>query len=75
MTSNGNFHHEPKVPLKKIRRMEVDGAPLFCDEPSRRKLQRWVKWGYRGVKLEAKREGNVIYTSVGAVRRFMEAIQ
>ncbi|TWU37272.1 DUF1580 domain-containing protein [Novipirellula artificiosorum] len=41
--------------------------------PDRKSLNRWVIRGVDGTKLEAIRLGRILYTSVQAVTRFIDA--
>ncbi len=76
MPTNGHdFTHEPKILLKCVPTLEIDGVAVFSRRPSIKKIKRWANSGYYGVKLEASREGNDVFTSAAAVRRFLEAIQ
>lgn len=65
-----SFSDEEKLTLK-----VASGLDLFEDRPSQKKLWYWCRLGFRGHKLEWKREGNYILTSREAVARFLEAIQ
>lgn len=70
---NGNaveFKTEKKIRLKCV--MSLD---CFDERPSYYKVLRWARHGFRGTKLQSKREGNFILTSREAVRRFLDAIQ
>lgn len=53
----------------------VPSLPLFLERPSYRSVKRWRVKGLRGVKLETRREGGRVFTSVEAVSRFLEATQ
>lgn len=64
---------------KIIRLKAVCSLPLFVERPSYKKVTAWrrvgIKANGRTVKLEARREGRLIFTSVEAVERFVEATQ
>ena len=57
---------EALVPLSKARE-------LFPQAPSPATLERWVRIGAHGVKLEIIRIGKNRYTSEEAVHRFIDA--
>lgn len=66
------------IPLKGeeiIQLKNVPALPLFLERPTFRQVQGWVKYGIRGVRLERRREGGRLFTSVEAVARFLEATQ
>lgn len=63
------FRGEKIIELKRVM-----GLDLFDERPSYRKVKYWVKYGIGGVKLESRREGGRIKTSVEAVTRFLQRI-
>jgi hypothetical protein len=75
MAQATNGHATNFATEKKIRLKSVAGLPCFEERPSYHKVWNWVRYGFRGVKLEKKREGNFIMTSREAVERFLKAIQ
>lgn len=73
MGANGHttdFRREKKIPLKRVMSL-----PCFDERPSYRKVLHWARHGFHGIKLQARREGHMVMTSVEAVERFLEAIQ
>lgn len=75
MSPGKNGHAAEFATEKKIRLKCVMSLPIFEERPSYYKVLRWARHGFRGIKLESKREGNFIMTSCEAVARFLEAIQ
>ena len=53
----------------------TESAKLFPVPCSRATLERWVRRGVRGVRLETVRIGNRRFTSEQAIRRFLVAQQ
>lgn len=75
MPTGRNGHTKEFAVEKKIRLKCVMSLECFEERPSYYKILRWVRHGFRGTRLESKREGNAIMTSREAVERFLEAIQ
>ena len=64
------FENERVIQLK-----NVSALPCFAIRPSYRKVWQWTKFGVKGVRLKMRREGRLVFTSVEAVERFLEATQ
>lgn len=64
------FENERVIQLK-----NVSALPVFAMRPSYRKVWQWTKYGVKGKRLEKRREGRLVFTSVEAVLRFLEATQ
>ncbi len=62
------FKNERRIILKKVCTL----PDTFIEPPSHNKVLAWVHKGVRGNRLEAHREGGVLYTSIEAVHRFIE---
>jgi hypothetical protein len=50
----------------------VRGLSFLRTKPSYKRLYRWARTGVGGIKLETYREGGRIYTSIEAVKRFVD---
>lgn len=63
----------PQLPRgeKRILLKNVPLLDCFDYRPTYLRVWRWVKYGVRGVFLEAKNEGGRIHTTVPAVERFI----
>lgn len=60
------FDGERVIPLKAVMRL-----PFLKTRPTYLRVWRWRKYGIRGIKLESRREGRMILTSIEAVERFI----
>lgn len=57
-----------------IRLKAVASLPCFLIRPNYFRVWQWTKRGARGVRLETRRVGREIVTSVEAVERFLARI-
>jgi hypothetical protein len=52
----------------------AEASDILPNKPSHTTLWRWCRKGLRGVKLEHRRCGRTIYTSIQALDRFTQAL-
>lgn len=70
------FEGERVVQLKYVPGItDENGKSPFAVRPSYKKVWEWTKYGVKGVRLVKRREGRLVFTSVEAVERFLEATQ
>jgi hypothetical protein len=60
---------------KEQRLTPAEARSHFVYEHSERTIRRWMTHGYKGIKLDGFKEGNLWTTSKEAIHRFLEELQ